>query len=69
MVLVALEEKLDGLERADVAGDEAEDGDADAALDEDAEVGKLEEDGVLALGGRGPEEVCEPAGNNVLNDD
>lgn len=35
----------DRLQRADVAGDEGEDGDADAALEEDADDGPLEQTG------------------------
>lgn len=44
--------QLDGLERADIAGDEGEDGDADAALDENAQIGQLKEawGGVLSRG-------------------
>ena len=43
LVLLALAAEARGLEGAHVAGDEGEDGDADAALHQDAEVGPLEE--------------------------
>ena len=68
-IVVALEEALDGLEGADVARDHAEDGHANAALDEDAEEGKLEKDGRLVGGRRWPEQVGEPCAGDVLDDD
>lgn len=52
--MVVLEEALDGLEGADVAGHHAEDGNADTALDEDTEEGEFEQDGALLSGRRGP---------------
>lgn len=44
-VVLALAVELDGLEGADVAGDHGEDGDTDAALEEDADEGVLDETG------------------------
>ena len=69
LVVVALCEELDGFEGADIAGDKAEDGHADAALDEDTEVGELEQDGAFFSRARRPEQPGEPAGGDVLDDD
>lgn len=42
ILLVALAGQLDGLEGANIAGDEGEDGDTNAALHQDSEEGKLQ---------------------------
>lgn len=59
----------DGLEGAHIAGDEGEDGDADAALGEDAEKGVLEEAGRLAYGSGRGEEVAIKGANQMGEDD
>lgn len=67
LVLLSLVEVLDGLESANIAGYETEDGDANAALDEDAEVGQLEEDGGGVFGGGWVQEGGEPGGGDVFD--
>lgn len=67
--LLTLVEVLDGLEGADITGDETEDGDSDAALDEDAEIGQLQQHGGGLFVGGGVEEVGEPGGSEMLDDD
>lgn len=68
-LLVALAAQLDGLQRADVARDEGEDGHADAALDEDPEVGQLEEPRGRIFAARGAEELAVPGSGEVGEDD
>lgn len=62
-------EEPDGLQGANVSGDKRENGNADAALEEDADDGELEQDGFLVRRWRGPEEVWEPSGGDVMEDD
>lgn len=64
-LLVALAAQLDGLQGADVAGDEGEDGHADAALDEDAEVGELEQPRRRVLAAGRAEELAVPGSREV----
>lgn len=61
----------DGLQGADVARDEGEDGDADAAVDEDADDGPLQEAGyvVWEFAGVGPEEDWVEGSGEMCDDD
>jgi hypothetical protein len=68
-LVLVLAVELEGLEGADVAGDEGEDGHAEAALDEDAQKGQLQHLWGGVLGSGGPEEVAGPGARNVGEDD
>lgn len=66
---VALAAELDGLEGAHVARDHAEDGDANAALEQHADVGPLQEEHRPVLGLGGAEELVLEAAGDVGDDD
>lgn len=69
LAVVSLVKELDGLESTNISGDEAEDGDTDAALDEDTEVRELEEIWACIGRRRGPHEVGEPGGSEMFDND
>lgn len=68
-LVLVLAIQLEGLEGADVAGDESEDGHAQSALDEDTQEGQLQELGGSVLGSGCPEEVAGPCARDVGEDD
>lgn len=61
-------QQRDGLERTYVARHEGEDGDAQAALGEHADVGELQEARRRVVGGRGEEEGAVPGAAEVCED-
>lgn len=67
--MTVLTVQLERLKGADVACDEGEDGHAEAALDEDAEEGQLQEARNLVLAVGGPEESASPCARYVCEYD